>query len=208
MVEAPKTTNHRGGKNRTASSTMATDEQLILEFQKGSQEAFTELFLRYRELIYAFFRRRMNDPARPEELAQETFLAVLRGAQRYEPRATFRTYLFAIAFKILANDRRKAGRNSNGTAPRTEVADPPAPGNSEAGLWVREAIGKLDSTDRDVLLLREYEELSYEEIAGVLRVPVNTVRSRLFRARIALKEILVSVPGKSARKENALDTSV
>jgi RNA polymerase sigma-70 factor (ECF subfamily) len=187
---------------------MATDEQLILDFQKGSQEAFTELFLRYRELIYTFFRRRMSDPARPEELAQETFLAVLRGVQRYEPRATFRTYLFAIAFKILANDRRKAGQNSNSTAPRTEVADPPAPGNSEAGLWVREAIGKLDSTDREVLLLREYEELSYEEIAGVLRVPVNTVRSRLFRARVALKEILVSVPQKSARKENALDTSV
>ena len=106
---------------------MATDEQLILDFQKGSQEAFTELFLRYRELIYAFFRRRMNDPARPEELAQETFLAVLRGAQRYEPRATFRTYLFAIAFKILANDRRKSGQNSNGTAPRTDLPDPSSP---------------------------------------------------------------------------------
>ncbi len=63
-------------------------------------------------------------------------------------------------------------------------------------MWVREAIAKLDGNDREVLLLREYEELSYEEIAGVLRVPVNTVRSRLFRARLALKEILVSVPGK------------
>jgi DNA-directed RNA polymerase specialized sigma24 family protein len=50
--------------------------------------------------------------------------------------------------------------------------------------------------------------LSYEEIAGVLRVPVNTVRSRLFRARVALKEILVSVPGKSVREENALDPSI
>ncbi|MGA8145696.1 MAG: RNA polymerase sigma factor [Candidatus Acidiferrales bacterium] len=187
---------------------MSTDEQLILEFQKGSQEAFTELFLRYRELVYAFFRRRINDPARPEELAQETFLAVLRGAQRYEPRATFRAYLFAIAFKILANDRRKAGHNSNGTAPRTDFPDPPAPGNSDAGLWVREAIAKLDGADREVLLLREYEDLSYEEIASVLRVPVNTVRLRLFRSRVALKEILVSVPGKSVRKENALDSSI
>jgi RNA polymerase sigma-70 factor (ECF subfamily) len=187
---------------------MATDEQLILDFQKGSQEAFTELFLRYRELIYAFFRRRINDPARPEELAQETFLVVLRGIQRYEPRATFRTYLFAIAFKILANDRRKAGQNSNGAMPRTDFADAPVAGKSEAGMWVREAIETLDATDREVLLLREYEELSYEEIAGVLRVPINTVRSRLFRARMALKEILVSVPGQSVRKENALDSSV
>jgi RNA polymerase sigma-70 factor (ECF subfamily) len=193
-----------------ASGKMATDEQLILEFKNGSQEAFTEIFLRYRELVYAFFRRRVNDPARPEELAQETFLAVLRGAQRYEPRATFRTYLFAIAFKILANDRRKAGQNSNGNAARVDFAEPPAsaPGHADSGLWVREAIEKLDANDREVLLLREYEDLSYEEIAGVIRVPINTVRSRLFRARMALKEILVSVPGKSVRKENALDSSI
>jgi len=187
---------------------MATDEQLILEFQKGSHEAFTELFLRYRELVYAFFRRRINDPARPEELAQETFLAVLRGAQRYEPRATFRTYLFAIAFKILANDRRKAGQHSNGTAVESERVEPATRGDSETGVWVREAIAKLDETDREVLLLREYEDLSYDEIAGVLRVPINTVRSRLFRARMALKEILVSAPGKSVRKENAFDSSI
>ncbi|HSY60171.1 MAG TPA: RNA polymerase sigma factor [Terriglobales bacterium] len=187
---------------------MATDEQLILEFQNGSHEAFTELFLRYREPVYAFFRRRINDPARPEELAQETFLAVLRGVQRYEPRATFRTYLFAIAFKILANDRRKAGHHSNGTAPVSDYVDPPARENTDAGLWVREAIAKLDATDREVLLLREYEDLSYDEIAGVLRVPINTVRSRLFRARTALKEILISVPARPVRKENAFGSSI
>jgi RNA polymerase sigma-70 factor (ECF subfamily) len=187
---------------------MATDEQLILDFQKGSRDAFTELFLRYRELIYAFFRRRVNHPSRAEELAQETFVAVLRASERYEPRATFRSYLFAIAYKILANDRRKSGQNSDGAGPGFELTGPSAPGSAEDGLWVREAIEKLDGHDREVLLLREYEELSYDEIAGVLRVPVNTVRSRLFRARLALKEILVTVPGKSVRKENALDSSV
>jgi RNA polymerase sigma-70 factor (ECF subfamily) len=187
---------------------MATDEQLILEFQKGSHDAFTELFLRYRELIYRFFRRRVNHPSRAEELAQETFIALLRRVERYEPRATFRSYLFAIAYKILANDRRKRGQNSDGAGPELELPGPAAPGNAEDGFWVREAIEKLDGHDREVLLLREYEELSYDEIAGVLHVPVNTVRSRLFRARLALKEILVAVPGKSTRKENALDSSV
>src|ERR1700723_500997 len=93
---------------------MATDEELILEFQKGSREAFSELFLRYRELIHAFFRRRVKDAARAEELAQETFVAILRGIQRYEPRATFRMYLFGIAYKILANYRRKLDQNSGG----------------------------------------------------------------------------------------------
>ena len=69
---------------------MTSDEALILELRGGSQEAFTELFLRYRQRVYGFFRRRMGDAAQAEELAQEAFLAVLRGAQRYEPRATFR----------------------------------------------------------------------------------------------------------------------
>jgi len=187
---------------------MATDEQLILEFQRGSREAFGELFLRYRELICAFFRRRVKDAARAEELAQETFVAILRSVQRYEPRATFRTYLFGIAYKILANHRRKLDQNSGGAGSGFDLPDPSAPGNAETGMWVREAIEKLEANDREVLLLREYEELSYEEIAGVLRLPVNTVRSRLFRARLALKEILVSVPGRSVREENALDSSI
>ena len=187
---------------------MATDEQLILEFQKGSGEAFSELFLRYRELIYAFFRRRVKDSARAEELAHETFIAILRSAQRYEPRATFRTYLFGIAYKILANHRRKLDQNSGGAGSGFDLPGPSAPGNAETGMWVRDAIEKLEANDREVLLLREYEELSYEEIAGALRLPVNTVRSRLFRARLALKEILVSVPGRSVRKENALDSSI
>ena len=189
-------------------TSMATDEQLILEFQKGSREAFSELFLRSRELIYAFFRRRVKDPARAEELSQETFVVILRAAQRYEPRATFRTYLFGVAYKILANHRRKLDQNSDGAGLGPDFPSPSAPGEAENGLWVREAIAKLPRNDREVLLLREYEDLSYEEIAGVLRVPVNTMRSRLFRARLALKELLVSAPPKSVRQENALNSSI
>jgi RNA polymerase sigma-70 factor, ECF subfamily len=172
--------------------TMTRDETLILEFQQGSCEAFTELFLRYREMMYAFFRRRVSeaDAAQAEELAQETFLVVLRAIERYEPRATFRAYLFGIAFKVLAAHWRKARRDGNRSADVNEAGVPAMAADPEAALCVREAIGRLDASEREVLMLREFEELSYEEIAGVLRVPVNTVRSRLFRARMALKEIL------------------
>src|ERR1700730_17095431 len=97
-------------------SPMTSDEHLMLEFQKGSREAFTELFERYREPVYGFFRRRLNDSARAEELAQETFLAVLRGAARYDPRASFRTYLYAIAFRQISGEWRRAKRE----APRVE----------------------------------------------------------------------------------------
>jgi len=167
---------------------MTSDEQLMMDFQRGSHHAFSELFHRYREALYGFFRRRLNDVARAEELAQETFLAVLRGASRYEPRALVRTYLYGIAVKLLANERRKRNRETDDWEIRT---DPAADGDGGASLWVRQAIAKLDSTDREVLMLREYEQLSYAEIAAVLRVPVNTVRSRLFRARVALKDLLV-----------------
>lgn len=167
---------------------MTTDEELMLEFQRGAFDGFTELFQRYREPIYGFFRRRLRDAARAEELAQEVFLAVLRGIERYEPRALFRSYLYGIALKQLAAERRQQAReemNPVGEAALAITAD------ADAGLWVRRAIEKLDGDAREILLLREYEQLSYAEIGALLRIPVNTVRSRLFRARLALKELLL-----------------
>src|SRR5207302_10974189 len=86
---------------------MISDEALMLEFQRGSREAFEELFSRYREPLYGFFRRRLTNRERAEDLAQETFLAVIRAVVRYEPRAQVKTYLYAIALKLLAAERRK-----------------------------------------------------------------------------------------------------
>jgi RNA polymerase sigma-70 factor (ECF subfamily) len=173
---------------------MTTDEQLMLEFQRGSHEAFTELFQRYRERVFAFFRRRVNDLASAEELAQETFLGVLRGVTRYEPRALFRTYLYGIALNLLAAHRRRGASRADCAA---EITPPGTGGNLEVALWVKQALGRLEEDAREVLMLREYEQLSYAEIASMLRVPINTVRSRLFRARLALKELLVPQPGQS-----------
>jgi RNA polymerase sigma-70 factor (ECF subfamily) len=167
---------------------MTRDEQLMLEFQGGSHEAFTELFQRYRERIFAFFRRRVNDLASAEELAQETFLGVLRGVTSYEPRALFRTYLYGIALNLLAAHRRKSASRANHAG---EITPPDGGGNLDAALWVKQALSRLEEDAREVLMLREYEQLSYAEIALMLRVPINTVRSRLFRARLALKELLV-----------------
>ena len=171
---------------------MTTDDQLILEFQQGSREAFRELFERYREPLYGFFRRRLDNPARAEELSQDCFLALLRNAARYEPRASFRSYLYGIAIHMVFAERRRAGREA---ARDEKTDDPPARENTDAALWVRRALESLEQNDREILMLREYEQLSYAEIGGLLRLPVNTVRSRLFRARMALKEQLVPVKG-------------
>jgi RNA polymerase sigma-70 factor (ECF subfamily) len=164
-----------------------TDEQLMLDVQRGSREAFAELFERYRDPAWRFFRRRLADAARAEELAQDVFVAILEGRSRYAPRAPFRSYFFGIAYNILLADQRKQSRRhvepleGDPTAPRVD---------QDAELWVRSALAQLDAEDREILMLREYEQLSYEEIAQVRGMPLNTLRSRLFRARIALKVIL------------------
>jgi RNA polymerase sigma-70 factor (ECF subfamily) len=172
---------------------MNSDEALMLEFQKGSRAAFEELYSRYRGPLYGFFWRRLDSPERAEDLAQETFLVVIRGVSRYEPRALVRTYLYAIALRLLANERRKPRDLSPGHA----TTEPDSPPVQESSLWIKEALDRLGPSEREILMLREYEQLSYSEIAELLRLPVNTVRSRLFRARTALKEELEAKSGVS-----------
>ena len=193
MNESPSTSPHETEPGPL------TDEQLMLEFSKGSAATFAELFSRYKQPMFGFFRRRLADPAHAEELTQESFLAILRASSRYVPRALFRTYLYAIAFKILRAHRRKAAFRATflGNAPTHR--DPAARDSADIAFLIRHAVAKLDATDREVLLLREFEQLSYAEIAEVLHLPVNTVRSRLFRARMALHDLLAA----PARKRTA-----
>ena len=170
---------------------MTSDEVLMLEFQRGSRTAFEELFARYHKPLCGFFARRLNNPELAEDLAQETFLAVIRAASRYEPRALVRTYLLGIALKLLAAEGRKF-LASNASGQSALEPKPETDGSPECVLWVRQAMEKLDAQDREILMLREYEQLSYSDIAELLRIPVNTVRSRLFRSRLALKSSLES----------------
>jgi RNA polymerase sigma-70 factor (ECF subfamily) len=164
--------------------TIISDEALMLEFQGGSRPAFEQLYARYRGPLYGYFRRRLNGDQRAEDLTQETFLAVIRAAVHYEARALVRTYLFAIAMNLLAAERRKRFRDSPAGEPSPEATTCDRP---EAAVWVRQALEKLDESEREILMLREYEQLSYAEIADLLKLPVNTVRSRLFRARMAMR---------------------
>lgn len=168
---------------------MTSDEALMLEFQRGSRAAFEELFARYSKPLYGFFGRRLNNPERAEDLTQETFLAVIRAASRYEPRALVRTYLYGIALKLVAAERRKF--LASGISEQS-AAEPRSHETPDTVLWVRQAMERLDEPDREILMLREYEQLSYSDIAELLRIPVNTVRSRLFRSRLALKNSLES----------------
>ena len=195
MDETPSTPTNP----RSTPTTGVSDERLMLAFSQGSQDAFTQLFSRYQRPIYGFFRRRVAEPAHAEELTQETFLALLRAAARYQPRALFRTYLYAIGFKILRVHRRKAAFRATFFGQRNSAPDPSKRDATESGLWVRRAVEKLERIDREVLMLREFEQLSYAEIADLLQLPLNTVRSRLFRARTALRNLLEPASSPSAK---------
>lgn len=177
-----------GAARRPQAAAARTDEELMLAFGAGDREAFAEIFERYQAPVGRFFRRRVSNEARADELAQETFLGLIQAAPRYRPVAAFRSYLFGVAFNILQAWRRKARRQ--GEEEMAELDPPARIVDPDTVLWVRRALAGLDAMDRDVLMLREYEQLSYDEIAGVLGVPIGTVRSRLFRARMALRERL------------------
>lgn len=182
-------------------ATAGSDEQLMVAFCRGSADAFGELFSRYKQPVFGFFRRRVADPAQAEELTQETFLAVLRASSRYEPLALFRTYLYAIGFKILRAHRRKVAFRATFLGAAAEARDPASHGDIEAEVLLRQAVGKLERLDREILLLSEFEQLSYTEIAELLSLPVNTVRSRLFRARMALRDMLQAPLPKLSTEE-------
>ena len=164
-----------------------TDAELMVEARRGSRDAFQIVFERYRGAVWAFFRRRVADASRAEELTQDVFLAVIQGASRYEARGPFRAYLFGIAFNVLMAERRRNGHHESVPLEGDAVADTP---NPDSALWVRRALAQLEPEEREILMLREYEQLSYQELSEVLALPVNTVRSRLFRARAALRTAL------------------
>jgi len=177
-----------------------TDEQLMVEFSRGSTDAFSALFMRYQQPLFGFFYRRVANPAQAEELTQETFLAVLRASSRYRQSALFRTWLYAIGFRILRAHRRKAAfRGTFLGAPHADY-EPATQSTIEVEVLMRDAVGKLERLDREVLMLREFEQLSYAEIAALLNLPLNTVRSRLFRARSALRDLL-SAPAPGSTRE-------
>jgi RNA polymerase sigma-70 factor (ECF subfamily) len=178
-----------------------SDEELMAAFSRGSTDAFGELFSRYKQPLFGFFRRRVGDPALAEELTQEAFVVVLRAASHYEPSATFRTYLYAISFNLLRANRRKATFRAMFFSVDSSDREPAVRSTIDTTVLLRDAVSKLERVDREVLLLREFEELSYAEIADLLKLPLNTVRSRLFRARTALRDLLETPAPKSASKK-------
>ena len=187
-----------------------TDEELMELYRKGSRDAFETLFSRYHRKVIHFAYRMTGNQAKAEEAAQETFLRIARGAFTWQPTARFSTWMYTIARRTTLNyirDEKDEGEKLS-IIPGEESTDghlaPQLPGpsalNPEEMAWsaeVREqfaaALQRLPETYRSAFVLNRGEDLSYEEVASVLGITVQAVKSRIFRAREMLMESLAGI---------------
>jgi RNA polymerase sigma-70 factor (ECF subfamily) len=169
---------------------------LITAAKLGDQHAFDELVRRHREAVIAVVYRMCGDAHLAEDAAQEAFVRAWQHLPRYQPRAPFRNWVYRIALNT-ALDTLRAERQEPGAVDQDAAA--PADERPEALVEraeqadaVRRAVLSLPPASRAVLVLREYEGLSYREIADTLDIPVGTVMSRLNYARERLRQALAA----------------
>jgi RNA polymerase sigma-70 factor (ECF subfamily) len=182
-----------------------TDEDVMERCAMGSEAAFRVLVQRYRTRIMNLVCRFINDRDRAEEISQEVFLRVFRNRERYRKTGKFSTWIFTIAVNLTKNEIRSRVRH-RGTFSLDALDEEsggqgvsfpdlnPLPDEdlnaAEIGRKVAEALGKIPARYREAVVLRDIEGLSYEEVGHILRIPGGTVRSRINRARLMLKERL------------------
>ena len=192
----------------TASATVSCvdDEELLRRFLAGDREAFRTLVARYQPVLVQIARRYVNSTATAEDVAQDTWIAVLRGAERFEGRSSFKTWLF----RIVANRARSVGTREKRQVP-VDSTDPVAGDrfNTE-GMWkeppvsfadlladteanatlaaaVRSAIEALPEVQRSVVTLRDVEGLTTGEVASLLELSEANTRVVLHRARARIR---------------------
>lgn len=175
-----------------------TDSQIIREIKDGNVELYAELIARYERKIMAFIFHMLKSARLEmyaEDLCQETFYKAFRSLSTFrEAEASFSTWLYTIARNTVLSELRKqrAGHVSledSGVVPQDSPEDIPEQLvlRNERMVLVREAINKLPEKQRSALILREYEQLDYQEIANILGQTVSSVKSLLFRARSSVK---------------------
>jgi len=187
-----------------------SDAELVEQVRRGRLEAFGELVSRHQECIYNTAYYLVGNDEDAQDVAQDVFLKAYRNIGTFERKAKFSTWLYGIMLNTVRSVWRKQGLRSGALSlsarPEDEAAaaDPEseregpvhATVRAETVAAVRGAIEELEGELKEILVLRDIEGLSYEDIAEALGVPLGTVKSRIFRARYCVKEKLRPVFGK------------
>ncbi len=182
-----------------------TENDLIKKCKKGSREAFNALFSRYQSQVINMAYGMLSDKEDACDAAQEVFIRVYKNIDSFKEQSSFATWLYRITMNICSDILRKRQRNSdiisisdmNGDDGReTEIKDdsPTVEEHmelSERQAAVRQAINELKEEYRAVIILCDIEGMSYDEISEILKIPNGTVKSRINRARNALKKNLM-----------------
>lgn len=187
--------------------TQMCDEDLMLQFQKGTIEAFDILVNRYKDPLTSYIYRFLGDVRECEDLLQETFLRVYRNRHSYRRIAKYSTWLYTIAGNLARSEYRKRKRrklfslqsiNREDEAYEVEIPDETfSPDrhteNTLQDHYIQEALKQLPEEFREVVVLRDVQQLAYEEIAQITGLPMGTVKSRINRGRTKLQRLLKDI---------------
>ena len=194
------------------------EQQWIDAAREGDQEAFAQLVRRYEKRVFALAGRMCRNPEDAAEAAQEAFLSVWQGLRFYRGDASFSTWLYRLVSNACIDLLRREGRHQAAAGPSLndeelgmDVPDS-APNPHEAAeqkelrALIEEGLQSLSPEHRQVLVLREIHQLSYDEIADTLELDVGTVKSRISRGRRQLRKFLLqsgnfSLPSASKQPE-------
>ncbi|MDE1172045.1 MAG: sigma-70 family RNA polymerase sigma factor [Verrucomicrobium sp.] len=185
---------------------MRSDHQLMEAVAQGDEAAFRELVERHQRPVYGTILKMLGDPHEAEDLAQRVFLRVYQAAPRYRPDAQFSTWLYTILRRLVFNESERRNRSRHRFLSQTQLAgeegeiwDSPDTRQQDpaAALADRERQERVDAAVRDLpenqrlaVLLQTHQDLSYEEIASILKTSVSATKSILFRARETLRKSL------------------
>jgi len=196
-------------KRAAAEDSDTHDKSLMARMSSGDEDALRELIEKHQGAVYGTISKMLGDPIEAQDLAQQVFVRVYRAAGSYRATAQFKTWMFTIVRNLVFNEHRRRSRatlitlhgpdnESSGAPQGFELQDHATKTPGENALReemlsaIDAAILALPEQQRLAIVLRRYDEFSYEQIAGILKTSVPATKSLLFRARETLRETLKS----------------
>ncbi len=179
-----------------------TDEELMAQFQAGNENAYLEIVERFKERLFVFIYRFVGDKDLAEDLVQDTLVKVYTHRHAYREIARFSTWIYTIAGNLARTELRKRKRRATFSMsalglkerdyelPSEDYAPSKVLEGTQTEKYIRMALARLPLHFRTVIILRDVQELSYEEISKIMKIPLGTVKSRVNRARLRLQEML------------------
>lgn len=191
---------------RTESTTQREDDDLVRRLRTGNEAAYEDLLSRFQQPVYNLAYRLLNDPGDASDVVQEVFLKIFRNVSHFRRQSSLKTWIYRITVNEAHNQRRWFFRHRSRevglddepeqirtrNVPDSERSPFDCTFDREKHELIENALARINPLFREVVVLRDVEDLSYEEIAEVLQISLGTVKSRILRGREALRDELTA----------------